>query len=58
MFGVLADNADYAVPLNYLALIADWFNAGPNFHRVTPLTIRQTAGFTQTPVPFAPNGVS
>lgn len=32
MLGILADHADYAFPLDDLALIAHLFNAGSYFH--------------------------
>jgi hypothetical protein len=32
MFGILANNANNPVPLNYFAFVADWLYAGPDFH--------------------------
>jgi hypothetical protein len=32
MFGILANDTDNAVSLDYLALVADRFNTRPDFH--------------------------
>jgi hypothetical protein len=37
MLGVLTNDTDYAVPLDYFALVADGLYACPDFHPLTPL---------------------
>jgi hypothetical protein len=36
MFGVFANDMDNSVSSDYLALVANRFNAGPNFHPSLP----------------------